>query len=722
MTCANCVGHVQHALEQVPGVTKVAVSLATERALVQSEGVVAEADLRRAVEAAGYAVATDDVEDEAHSWQRRTLMAGILTLPILVYTMLYLPLGGAMLPFDGWIVWALATPVQFGAGLVFYKGAWRALRNRAATMDTLVALGSSAAYGLSAVLVVQGAMAHATYFETAAVIITLISLGKTLEARAKRSARSAIHALMDLAPPTARRIRSDGEEEEVAIEMVEVGDQLLVKPGEKVPVDGRVVYGSAHVDESMVTGEPIPAAKGAGDDVVGATLVHGGALAIEATRIGDDTLLAQIVKLVQEANERKAPLQRIADRVSSVFVPTVLILAVAAGIFWAALGADLYGLPSSQTVTVFAALITVSVLVIACPCAMGLATPTAIMMGTGLGAARGILIKGGEALERVRDVDVVVLDKTGTVTEGRPKLVAVEAAEGTHEDWMLALVAAVESQSEHPVADAIVKGAKARGIQMPKVQGFESIAGQGVAGTSDGVDVLVGNRALMAARGVALGDWESKLESQERQARTTVFVAFDGVVVGLVAVADPVKPSSAAAVERLHKMGARVVLLTGDNEATARTVAAQVGITEVVANVRPEQKSEHVKALQAAGSVVAMVGDGINDAPALAQADVGIAVGTGTDVAKETGDIVLVRGDLNGAVTAMQLSSYTVRKIRQNLVWAFGYNVLLIPLAMGALYPLTGWLLNPMIAAGAMAFSSVSVVGNSLLMRGWSPK
>ncbi len=722
MTCANCVQHVQHALEKVPGVTHVAVNLATEQAMVQSDQDVATGLLKRAVEKAGYGIATDDVEDEAHAWLRRTVIAAVLTLPILIYTMIYLPLGGAIVPFDGWIVWALATPVQFGAGLMFYKGAWRALRNKSATMDTLVALGSSAAYFLSAVLVIQGAMAHATYFETAAVIIVLISLGKTFEARAKRSARSAIHALMDLAPPTARRLDANGQAMEVPIEDVAVGDHLLVKPGEKIPVDGRVLEGEAHVDESMVTGEPIPAAKSRGAEVVGATIVHGGALTIEATKVGEDTLLSQIVKLVQEANERKAPLQRIADRVSAVFVPTVLVLALAAGLFWAALGANLYGLPASQTVLVFSSLITVSVLVIACPCAMGLATPTAIMMGTGLGAARGILIKGGEALERVQAVGVVVLDKTGTVTEGRPALVSVVAKDGTNEDWMLALAAAVEQQSEHPVANAIVQGASERGIQIPKVRSFASLAGQGVSGTSDGVDVLVGNRALMAANHVNVDSWEQKLAAEESQARTAMLVAFDKKIVGLLAVADPIKPSSRGAVERLHRMGARVVLLTGDNAATAQSVAASVGILEVAADVRPDEKAGHIKRLQAEGSVVAMVGDGINDAPALAQADVGVAVGTGTDVAKETGDIVLVKGDLNGAVTAMQLSAYTVRKIRQNLVWAFGYNVLLIPLAMGALYPLTGWLLNPMLAAGAMAFSSVSVVGNSLLMRAWNPK
>ncbi len=724
MTCANCVAHVEKALRGVEGVSEVRVNLATEQAVV----VHADVDVRRmrqAVEKVGYGVATDVVGDEARTWGRRFLWGAVFTAPLLVYTMAWLPLGGAPLPRDALVALALAGPVQFGPGLAFYRGAWRALRSGGATMDTLVALGTSAAFGLSLYVIARGGSAHETYFETGAVIITLVALGKTFEARAKRSARGAVVRLMDLAPPTARRLLdasgASGATEEVSVEDVAVGDRLLVKPGEKVPVDGRVLEGAAHVDESMVTGESVPVAKAPGDDVVGATLVHGGSLTLEATRVGADTLLSQIVRLVQEANERKAPLQRIADRVSGVFVPVVLVLAALAGTFWALWGADRFGLPPDQTLAVFAGLIVVSVLVIACPCAMGLATPTAIMLGTGLGAQRGILIKGGEALERVRDVDTVVLDKTGTVTEGRPSLVHVQAAPGTNEDWMLALVAAVEGQSEHPVARAIADGAAARGVQAPKVHGFRSIAGHGVAGTSDGVDVLVGNRARLADHGVPADAWEDALAAQEREGRTAVLVAFDGAVVGIVAVADPVKPSSRQAVERLHRAGKHVVLLTGDNEATARAVASAVGIDDVVADVRPAGKAEHVQRLQEEGRVVAMVGDGINDAPALAQADVGVAVGTGTDVAKETGDVVLVQGDLDGAVTAMQLSAYTVRKIHQNLGWAFGYNVLLIPVAMGVLYPLTGWLLNPMLAAAAMAFSSVSVVGNSLLMRRWSP-
>ena len=696
MTCANCVRHVERALRGVPGVQEATVNLATESADVRGD---ADLDkLRAAVAKAGYGIesAEQPLDAAAQRW-RQFVFAAAFTAPLFVYTMAWLPLGGAAAPWDAWLALALATPVQVVAGAPYYQGAWKALRNRDATMDTLVAVGTTAAFGLSLWNLLQGHGIHGTYFETAAVIITLITLGKFFEARAKRSSQEAVRSLLELGATTARRITDDGTEE-VEVHQVQVGDRLRVRPGEKVPLDGTVVDGSAHVDESMVTGEPDAVRKQAGDAVIGATLVSGGSLDVQVTRVGDDTLLAQIVRLVEEANTRKAPLQRIADRVSRFFVPIILVIAAGAGLAWWLVGAT----------GTFALLVAVSVLVIACPCAMGLATPTAIMMGTGLGAKRGILIKGGEALERVRDVDTVVLDKTGTVTEGKPRVTDVASHGGLDPDFALALAAAVEEHSEHPLARAVVAEAKRRGIQAPVARDFQVHEGRGASATVDGADVHVGSGRWMQEQGIDAPE-------------ATILVAIDGVLELAIQVEDPVRKSTARAVQRLHDAGKHVVMLTGDTEANARRVADKVGIDDVIAQVLPADKAEHISRLQQGGAVVAMVGDGINDAPALAQADVGIAMGTGTDVAKETGDVVLVQGDLDHAVDAMELSTYTVRKIRQNLGWAFGYNVALVPVAAGALYASFGILINPMFAALAMAFSSVSVVGNSLVMRSWSP-
>ncbi len=715
MTCANCVRHVTHAIEGVPGVTTARVNLATETATIDGDADLQ--DVRRAVEKAGYGVADRRLElaDAAKDWRRTFLLGAVFSVPIFVYTMLWSPLGGPHFHGDAWVAWALATPVQFVAGWPFLKGAWRALRARDATMDTLVALGSLAAYGLSIWLVFQGANAHGTYFETGAIIITLVALGKWFEARARRSAGEAVRALLELGADTARRQTDEGLVE-VPIEEIQTGDVLVVHPGETVPLDGRIVEGRTSIDASMVTGEPIPEDKGPGDDVVGGTISSDG-FTMEVTRTGEDTLLAQIARMVAEANEREAPIQRVADRVSRVFVPTVLALALGAALFWGLVGTSLWAPPIAANV--FVMLVAVSTLVIACPCAMGLATPTAIMMGTGIGARHGILFKGGEALEQIRRVDIVVMDKTGTITEGRP---AVEAAavEGLDEAFGLAHVAAVEARSEHPLARAVVAHVEAQGIAIPKVRDFQRIDAGGVRGMVDGSQVVVCSPRVAAEQGIQLQRVQAHVDAWHAEGRTVIVGALDGQAHAVFGLADPVRPTSKAAIQTLHGMGVRTVMLTGDHEGVARRVANEVGIDDVIAGVRPDEKAQHIQRLRTDG-VVAMVGDGINDAPALAEADVGIAMGTGTDVAKETGDIVLVHGDLQGAVDGLRLGRYTVRKIHQNLGWAFGYNVALIPVAMGVLYPLTGWLLHPMLAAGAMAFSSVSVVGNALLMRGWKP-
>lgn len=665
MTCSNCVKHVQHALEGVPGVTRVEVNLAMETANV--EHTTQSKHLYKAIKQAGYGIGIDN---EAANRRKQFLFAATFTVPLFAYMMVWLPLGGTAAPLDGWIAFALATPVQFVAGATFYKGAWNALRNRDATMDTLIAVGSTAAYGLSVWALLTGHGIHGTYFETSAVIITLIALGKYFEARAKKASASAVRALLELGASHATL--ENGET--ISIQDVAFGMKLRVKPGEKIPVDGQVLEGKAYADESMMTGESKPVRKEPGMDVIGGTILEGGSILLEATHVGADTMLAGITRLVQEANSRKAPLQRIADRVSRYFVPAVMVLSLLSGIVW------FFAASSFET----AALISIAVLVIACPCAMGLATPTAIMMGTGLGAKRGILIKGGESLEAARNINVFVLDKTGTITEGKPRITKTDLT-----DEEMALVAAVERHSEHPLARAFPPST------LP-VEDFVSFPGDGVEGTVAGTRIRIGRPDWLGidAEGMAI-----RIGDKER----------------FVRVEDAVKPDSANAIGRLS----RAILLSGDKQETAEHIAAQVGIQEVIADVRPEEKAAVIARLQSEGNTVAMIGDGINDAPALAQADVGIAMGT--DVAKETGDIVLVKGSLQSAVEAVALSAYTVRKIRQNLFWALGYNAALIPLAMGVLYPFTGWLLSPMLAAAAMAFSSVSVVGNSLTMRRWQP-
>ncbi len=619
----------------------------------------------------------------------------------------------------GWIQLALATPVATWAAWPFYVRAVNSVRNRSLNMFTLIGLGVSVAYLYS--LVAQfapGLFPHqfshggavAVYFEAAAVIVTLILLGQVLELRARSQTGAAIRKLLGLAPATARVMRDDGSEQEIPLPHVMVGDRLRVRPGEKVPVDGIVLEGDSRVDESMVSGEPVPVHKVAGDKVVGATINGTGALVMRAERVGKDTLLARIVSMVAEAQRSRAPIQRLADQVSAIFVPIVIAIAVLTFIGWSVWGPEprmAHGLINA-----------VAVLIIACPCALGLATPMSIMVATGRGASMGVLFRNAEAIETLRTVDTLVFDKTGTLTEGKPSLVTVESVPGVSDATWLPLVAAIERNSEHPLAASIVKGVEARGLSIPASEAFESITGLGVRGRVAGRTVAVGNPELMQREGVSITGLAVRCDGLRERGQTVMFAAVDGALVGLVGVADPIKASTPDAVAALRKEGLRLVMLTGDNRKTAEAVAAQLGITEVLADVKPDGKADAIKSLQAQGRVVAMAGDGINDAPALAQAQVGIAMGTGTDVAMESAGVTLVQGDLRAVARARQLSNDTMTNIKQNLFFAFVYNTVGVPVAAGVLYPFFGWLLSPMLAAAAMSLSSVSVIGNALRLRG----
>ncbi|WP_149115716.1 heavy metal translocating P-type ATPase [Limnoglobus roseus] len=721
MHCAACAGRIERALAAAPGVAKASVNFATGRATVEYDpSATVPTDLQGVVRAAGYDAALPTPENrgpdagevardaEYRRTRFRFIAAAVLTLPVAVLAM-----GSHIVPaldFPGrvWVELALTTLVLFGVGREFFTSAWAAARNRAADMNTLVALGTLSAYGFSVAAIVEPgwfavaghhSSAPGVYFEVAAVIVTLILLGRLLEARARTRTGGAIRALIGLAPKTAR-VERDGAEADVPLADVHVGDILRVRPGEKVPVDGTVLGGSSDVDETMLTGEPMPVAKQPGDGVIGATVNGHGSFRMTATKVGSATVLQQIVRLVQEAQGSKAPIQRLADTVAGYFVPAVLAVAVLTFVAW-------FNFAPPETRLNFAVLTFVSVLIIACPCALGLATPTAVMVGTGRGAQAGILIKGGEPLEAAGRLTTVVLDKTGTVTAGKPVVTAVLPV-GVSEDELLRLTASAEANSEHPLARAVVSAADARGLLLIKAKAFRAIPGQGLTAEIGGQTVLVGNARLLASQNVAFDPPASST------AQTVLLVAKGGRYVGSIAVADPVKPTSAAAVRRLHTMGLKVVLLTGDSRGTAEAVAREVGIDTVAAEVPPEGKAAEVRELQSAGEVVAMVGDGINDAPALAAADLGIAMGTGTDVAIEAADVTLVKGDLAGVAAAIELSRATMRTIRQNLFFAFAYNVVGIPLAAGVLYPLTGWLLSPILASATMALSSVSVVTNAL--------
>jgi Cu+-exporting ATPase len=716
MHCASCAANIEKALGKAKGSYSASVNFATERAVVEFDPAAAsERDMVAVVEKLGYKAWPDsgdalDREREA----RRKEIAGIrrmfalslsLSLPVFAIAMV-LPFLGMALPYGSIIMLVLSTPVQFIAGRRFYSGAFSSLRNGSATMDTLVAIGTSAAYFYS-VFAILFIPSGGTYFETSSVLMTFILLGKWMEASAKGRASESMRKLMGLQPKTATVVRK-GKEMEVQISQVRAGDVVLVRPGQKIPVDGVVLSGASSVDESMMTGESMPVGKGKGDQVTGGTMNKHGSFRFRATRVGGDTVLQGIVRLVEEAQGSKAPIQRLADRVSSVFVPAVVIAALLSFSFWLLAGQGF----------VFSLGIFIAVVIVACPCALGLATPTAIMMGTGKGSENGILIKDAETLELSGRVTTVVFDKTGTLTEGRPSVTdVVPSGMGARE--ILKHAAMAERDSEHPLAEAIVREAAAKGIAVPTPSSFRALPGFGIEASWRGRRILLGNRALMEKRGVKLSRLEQRISGLEEEGKTVMVLAVGRKPAGLIAVADLPKESASGAVSSLKGMGKEVVMITGDNERTARAVAGRIGIERVIAGVLPQDKEREIATLQRAGKVVAMVGDGVNDAPALARADVGIALGAGTDVAMETGRMVLVRNDVRDVVAAIRLSAYTVKKIRQNLFWALFYNVMTIPVAAGVLYPSTGFLLNPMVAGAAMAMSSVSVVSNSLLMKGW---
>jgi Cu+-exporting ATPase len=741
MTCASCVNRIERFLRKTDGVVEASVNLATERATVSFDpGLAGRSDLVKAVEAAGYDVRPEPVaqaasesgdaaaveveqQDRAKAQELRDLgLRALVSIVVAagIFALMFWPERPiAMEELNKLVLWP-ATFIQFWAGGRFYRAAWRALKHRSATMDTLVALGTSAAWVYSVVLtmwphvVMAAGVEPVTYFDTSALIIGFILAGRWMEARARTRTAGAVRALLSLQARMARLVGADGTEKDVPVDQVQAGDLLRVRPGERIPVDGLVHDGRSSVDESMLTGESMPVGKGPGDEVIGATINTSGSFIFRATRVGAETVLAHIVRMVQEAQGSKAPIQRLADVVSGYFVQIVLVVAALTFGIWMLFG------PEPRLT--FALVSAITVLIIACPCAMGLATPTAIMAGTGKGAEAGILIRGGEALEIAHKIRTVVFDKTGTLTMGRPAVAFVVAAPGVTDDELVSAAASLERGSEHPLGTAVVAEAERRRLASAAVEGFDAVVGRGVVGSIDGERVLVGNRGLLESQGVAVDTLGEVAVQRAENAETPIFVARDGRVLGLITVSDPIRPQAAEAVAALHARGFEVWLVTGDASAVAHAVARQVGIEHVMAEVLPAGKAERIAELQAGGRRVAMVGDGINDAPALAKADLGVAIGTGTDVAIEASDITLVGGDPRLVVSAIDLSRRTLSIIRQNLFWAFAYNVVLIPVAMGVLYPFFGILLDPVFAAGAMALSSVSVVLNSLRLRRFDPR
>ena len=729
MTCASCSKAVERATRKLDGVVEANVNLATEKLSISYDpSELRYSDIKKAIEKAGYkaveeetAVDTDKErkEHEIKSLWKRFLISAIFTIPLLYISMghmmgLPLPmfLDPMMNPVNFAVTQLMLTIPVVVTGYKFYTIGIKTLIKGSPNMDSLIAIGTGAAviYGIYATIMIIGGehdYAMDLYFESAGVIITLITLGKYLEAVSKGKTSEAIKKLMGLAPKTAIIIK-DGKELEISIDEVEVGDIILVKPGEKLPVDGEVVEGTTSVDESMLTGESIPVEKHIGDSVIGASLNKNGSIKYKATKVGKDTALAQIIKLVEDAQGSKAPIAKLADVISGYFVPIVIALAVISGLAWYFVGGE----SSTFSLTIF-----IAVLVIACPCALGLATPTAIMVGTGKGAENGVLIKSGTALETAHQVQTIVFDKTGTITEGKPKVTDIVSTNGISELDLLQLTASAEKGSEHPLGESIVKGAEEKGLEFKKVDTFSAIPGHGIEVTIQGKTILAGNRKLMIDRNISLENLEKDSDRLAEEGKTPMYVAIDSRIAGIIAVADTVKENSKKAIEALHKMGIQVAMITGDNRRTAEAIAKQVGIDIVLAEVLPEDKANEVKELQAKGKKVAMVGDGINDAPALAQADIGIAIGSGTDVAMESADIVLMRSDLMDVATAILLSKSTIRNIKQNLFWAFSYNTLGIPVAMGLLHIFGGPLLNPMIAGAAMSLSSVSVLTNALRLK-----
>jgi len=730
MHCASCVANIEGSLKKVVGVKSANVNFAAEKLFLEfDESKIGIAEVQKIIEGLGYKVAEETAKEETEDrLKKRFIFALIFSLPI-IYIVMGKMLGLPMPKYEATIQFVFATTVIISAFDIWKMG-FKNLVGLSPNMDSLIFIGTAVAYFYS----VLGMLGEELYFESSALILVFVSLGKYLEAKTKGKTSEAIKRLIGLQPKTATMLRQipnskseirnkfqiqnsklqteDYEEVEIPIEKVQVGDIILVKPGEKIPVDGIVVDGYSGVDEKAITGESIPVEKKIGDEVIGATINKTGVLKIRATRVGKDTMLAQIIKIVEEAMGSKAPIQLLADKVSFYFVPGVMAVAVLAAIFWL-----FAGQPLSFALTTF-----VAVLIIACPCALGLATPTAVMMGTGLAAQNGILIKSGKALEIAQDVNIVIFDKTGTLTRGEP--VVTDVTEIPNSKFqipnILQIAASVEKNSEHPLAQAIVKKAKEENLKFDEVKNFQAIPGQGVSATWQGKKILLGTRTLMTDNLIDPEPFEEKMTELENQGKTVMMLAIDKEILGLIAVADTLKDYSEEAIEMLHRMGKEVAIITGDNKRVGQAIANQVNIDKVLAEVLPQEKSEEIKKLQKDGNIVAMVGDGINDAPALAQADLGIALGSGTDVAMETGEIVLVKDDLRDVVTAIDLSRFTLRKIKQNLFWAFFYNVVGIPLAAGALYPFTGWLLNPAIAAAAMAFSSISVVSNALLMKRYS--
>jgi Cu+-exporting ATPase len=728
MSCAGCVAAVENALRNVPGVNAAVVNFVEHTA--QVTGPVEVERLVQAVRAAGYdaaelqgdtAGADQDAAEEAHYRRlvRNTIVAGALAVLLMAGEMLHLlpdlatPGGRGFWFFTGLLT--LAAMVY--SGRQFFTGAWKSFQHHQANMDTLIALGTGAAWLYSMLVVVLPdsvpSLARHAYFEAAVTIIALINLGSALESRARGRASAALKRLLGLQPRTARVLRH-GQEADTPIATIEVGEIIRVRPGERIPLDGTIVEGHSTVDESMLTGEPLPVVKTEDDDVTGGTFNKAGSFLFRTTRVGKDTALARIIELVRQAQSSKPAIGRLADRVAAVFVPGVMIIAVLTALAWYNFGPD----PRLSYMVVA----TMTVLIIACPCALGLATPISIMVGVGKAAEYGILIRNGEALQRAGQLTTVVLDKTGTVTTGRPAVTTVRPAPGWSEEALLRLAARAELGSEHPLAEAIVEAARTRGLDLPPARAFGALAGRGVQAEVDGRQVLLGNRALLIEQGVEPGEWGDIAEELAGQAQTPMFVAVENTPAGIVAVADPVKPDAAAAIRRLHDLKLKVVMLTGDSRATAAAVARQMGIDEVYAEVLPADKASLVEQLQQRGEVVAMVGDGINDAPALARADVGFAIGTGADVAMESADLTLMRGSLHGVADAIGISRATLGNIRQNLFGAFIYNTLGIPLAAGVLFPLTGLLLNPMFAGAAMALSSFTVVSNANRLRRWQPE